>query len=63
MWIDSLCVIQSEETSKLSWFHSITEMRQLYSNCFINIAAIYEETLNNGLNRTQDPQHVKLNVV
>ncbi|KAF1953248.1 HET-domain-containing protein [Byssothecium circinans] len=39
LWIDSLCILQSGDGSDADWHFHVTEMRRIYSNCIVNIAA------------------------
>jgi hypothetical protein len=49
LWIDSLCVTQEGEGSEADWLLHITEMRNIYRNCFVNIAASRAANASQGL--------------
>ena len=54
IWIDSLCIIQQGDGSKEDWFHHITEMRQVYRNATLNIAAEWAISAEDGIFRERD---------
>jgi len=49
LWVDSLCILQKGEGSKEDWLKHVVEMRDVYRNCFVNIAASHATGANEGL--------------
>jgi len=48
IWIDSLCIIQKGPRHKEDWLRHVLEMAEIYSNCFLNIAASHSKDSNGG---------------
>jgi hypothetical protein len=49
LWIDSLCIIQQGSGSKEDWFHHMTEMRRVYQNATLNLAADRASSTEDGI--------------
>jgi hypothetical protein len=49
LWIDSLCIIQQGSGSKEDWFHHMTEMRRVYQNATLNLAADRASSAEDGI--------------
>jgi hypothetical protein len=39
LWIDSLCIIQKGPQHEADWQKHVLEMAEIYSNCYLNVAA------------------------
>ncbi|KAK8066093.1 hypothetical protein PG997_012840 [Apiospora hydei] len=53
LWIDSLCIVQDSEED---WQREAGLMEQVYSNCYLNIAASESSNGTEGLFRERDPR-------
>ncbi|KAF2825143.1 HET-domain-containing protein, partial [Ophiobolus disseminans] len=49
LWIDSLCIIHKGAGSKEDWLRHVVEMRHVYRNCCVNIAASHAPDATHGL--------------
>jgi hypothetical protein len=58
IWIDCLCIMQEGEGSEEDWLLHVTEMRNVYRNCFVNIAASRAADADQGLYTERRPQHI-----
>lgn len=63
LWIDSLCIIQSGEGSKMDWLHHVTTMRSIYSNSIVNIASTRAADATKSCFVERDPLHIKPHVI
>lgn len=59
LWIDSLCIIQAGKGSKEDWLKHVTEMRNVYRNCLVNIAASRATDATKGLYTERNPKQIK----
>jgi hypothetical protein len=59
LWIDSVCILQKGEGSKADWLLHVTEMRNVYRNCFVNIAASRAADATQGLYTERMLQNIK----
>ncbi|PSN75494.1 HET-domain-containing protein, partial [Corynespora cassiicola Philippines] len=59
LWIDSLCILQSGKGSNEDWLSHLNEMRHIYKNGVINIAASHGSNPNAGIFRDRDPTLLK----
>jgi hypothetical protein len=48
LWIDALCIIQTGQRHKEDWQRHVLEMAEVYSNCFLNVAASYSKDPTGG---------------
>lgn len=59
LWIDSLCILQSGEGSTGDWSLHVTEMRTIYSNGILNIAASCAAASNEGMHTSRNPNFIR----
>lgn len=59
LWIDSLCILQAGEGSAEDWSLHVTEMRTIYSNGVLNIAASRAAASNEGMYTSRDARHIR----
>lgn len=60
LWIDALCILQSGPGANLDWKRHLSEMGDIYSNCWFNIAADHGESAEDGLFAVRNPEGIKL---
>ncbi|KAF2111851.1 heterokaryon incompatibility protein-domain-containing protein [Lophiotrema nucula] len=63
LWIDSLCILQDGEGSISDWSLHVTEMRVVYSNGVLNIAASRAAASNEGMYTFRNPNFVRPAVI
>jgi hypothetical protein len=59
LWIDSLCILQDGDGSTEDWVLHVTEMRTIYSNGVLNIAASRAAASNEGMYTSRDPNFIR----
>jgi hypothetical protein len=59
IWIDSLCILQDGDGSTGDWALHVTEMRTIYSNGVLNIAASRAAASNEGMYTSRDPNFIR----
>jgi len=63
LWIDSLCIIQEGDGSVEDWLYHVTEMRHIYQEATINIAASRAANAETGMYVERSSHHLKLSVI
>ncbi|KAF1968080.1 hypothetical protein BU23DRAFT_435320, partial [Bimuria novae-zelandiae CBS 107.79] len=58
LWIDSLCIIQSGEGSIQDWNFHVNEMRRIYLNSLLTIAASRAKDAEQGMFTERDPNTI-----
>ena len=53
LWIDSLCIIQKGPRHTEDWETHVRELAEIYSNCFVNIAASWTADFGSGIFRSR----------
>jgi hypothetical protein len=59
LWIDSLCILQSGDGHEKDWQRHVSEMRLVYMNCTLNLAAEHGEDAEVGCFVIRDPDSIK----
>lgn len=63
IWIDSLCIVQQGEGSREDWSRHVIEMRRVYQNATLNIAADWAASAQEGLFRDRDTTRIERPIV
>jgi hypothetical protein len=63
LWIDSLCIIQRGDGSKEDWFHHMIEMRRVYQNATLNLAADRASSAEDGMFSNRDAAAIRRPVI
>lgn len=63
IWIDSLCILQSGQNSKADWTLHVSEMRNIYRNTHLDIAADWGSSPEDGLFVLRNPAYLTTPVV
>lgn len=63
LWIDSLCILQAGKGSAEDWSLHVTEMRTIYSNGLLNIAASRAASADEGMYSPRDTRLMKPAIV